>query len=1217
MNLIGIINYNQFFSPFYFNDLLAKEIKKTVDNWDKLDEKIKKLNKLGDLYFKVKNSKNNYDLSLNFKKEFISLLGYMPYSDYYQLNDEYKIPILSKSNNRDSNISLLIIDVNDESSDTIESLLDVKFKLDKSMSYEKIIDEYLFSHENNCKYIILISKDELIFLDKAKWFSKRYLKLNFDELFERKNTETAKTIYGLLHHDFLMNSELLTELDENSHKKAFEVSVDLKHSIRESIELLANEYLHYQRENSIDYEIADPAILTKETLRYMYRLLFLFYVESRSELDYIPNDEVYNKGYSIECLRDLELKELVSQEDRNGYFFHASIKLLFNMIYEGRSFNSYNAKGMDFFVLQPIKSDLFDPFNTKLLDSIKIRNFVWQEIIKNLSLTREKQDKKGRYRIYYGSLGINQLGAVYESLLSYKGFYAPETLYEVRSDSKKNKSSSSDDDLPVLESSYFITESELDNYTDNEKVYIDNKLKSYPKGSFIYRLAGRDRERSASYYTPEILTKNVVKYAIKELLGISNDGKISKSSKKIREVFVCEPAMGSAAFLNEAVNQLSEKYLEQKQKELGKKIDAKIYPIVLQQVKMYFADNNVFGVDLNDIAIELAEVSLWINALYGGGVERFIPYFRFQIYNGNSLIGARREVYDVNALSTSKSDDLWYNYQGTRDTKKLVNNKKKTNYKNIPEEQVTENITDQPDTSVYHFLLFYPEMANYDDKVIKNLQLNEFEYLKQWRQNIKTPYTQDEIQILLKFSSKLHELWVEFALHQEDMRIKTTDKLLIWGDEGYKEPTERDTPFVDNNRGKSSTSSTSLQDKNLVYHKERNSNNMAYSTLYKRLKFVLDYWCSLWFWPIEDAMLIPTKAQFFKDLAILLECHDNRIDDNIKKDLLSYNIDEEVIDSHIKNYGILNIDQEISKNPRFAVVDKVSKTNKFFHWELEFADIFARKGGFDLILGNPPWLKLEWSESGILGEYNPLLSIRKTSATQFANLRDELLATNPQLKTNYIREYTNTKAMINYLGSQVNYQVLQGQVNLYKCFIPLSWYLLVKNGIAGLLHPEGVYDDSKGVELRQQMYYKLKYHFQFQNEKILFEIGNRSKYSINIYHHNSNQKIDFYTLANLFMPQTIDDCFVHEGYGEVIGIKNDDNEWNIKGHKDRLVRITLTELQIFATLFSNNKISSTHINLPAIHCKSLLVILDKIANFSYKFINSNSFLLSTTIAQLL
>jgi superfamily I DNA/RNA helicase len=91
------------------------------------------------------------------------------------------------------------------------------------------------------------------------------------------------------------------------------------------------------------------------------------------------------------------------------------------------------------------------------------------------------------------------------------------------------------------------------------------KPKCYPKGSFIYRLAGRDREKSASYYTPESLTQCLVKYALKELLP-------GKSASEILGLKVCEPAMGSAAFLNEVVNQLAQAYLERRQQETGRSI---------------------------------------------------------------------------------------------------------------------------------------------------------------------------------------------------------------------------------------------------------------------------------------------------------------------------------------------------------------------------------------------------------------------------------------------------------------------------------------------------------------------------------------------------------------------------------------------------------------------------------------------------------------------
>ena len=105
------------------------------------------------------------------------------------------------------------------------------------------------------------------------------------------------------------------------------------------------------------------------------------------------------------------------------------------------------------------------------------------------------------------------------------------------------------------------------------------------------------------------MTKCLVKYALKELLK-------DKTADEILNLTICEPAMGSAAFLNEAINQLAEAYLNKKQEERGETIPYDQRFNELQKVKMFIADRNVYGVDLNPIAVELAEVSLWLNTIY-------------------------------------------------------------------------------------------------------------------------------------------------------------------------------------------------------------------------------------------------------------------------------------------------------------------------------------------------------------------------------------------------------------------------------------------------------------------------------------------------------------------------------------------------------------------------------------------------------------------------
>ena len=164
--------------------------------------------------------------------------------------------------------------------------------------------------------------------------------------------------------------------------------------------------------------------------------------------------------------------------------------------------------------------------------------------------------------------------------------------------------------------------------------------------------------------------------------------------------------MGSAAFLNEAVNQLAEAYLERKQAELKRRIPHEQYTTELQKTRMYIADRNVFGVDLNPIATELAEVSLWLNAIYGEPAEQAsrpsaarVPWFGYQLFAGNSLIGARREVFSASLLRKG-SKPAWYDDAPRR-----------------LDPQAPARKSDE----VYHFLLPDPGMANYTDKVAKQL----------------------------------------------------------------------------------------------------------------------------------------------------------------------------------------------------------------------------------------------------------------------------------------------------------------------------------------------------------------------------------------------------------------------------------------------------------------------------------------------------------------
>jgi len=847
---------------------------------------------------------------------------------------------------------------------------------------------------------------------------------------------------------------LLDNLDENSHKHAFSVSEDLKYALRESIELLGNETTQYLiKHGKVNYtgkNAIKPEELSRECLRYMYRLLFLFYIEARPELEYAPMKSMtYLKGYSLENLRDLEMIPLYSEEDKNGHYLNDSLNLLFKLIHKGYTARKHiDTRDIDDFSITQLDSHLFDPKRTPTLNKVVFTNLTLQRIIQLMSLSRPKKGKRSRRgRISYAQLGINQLGAVYEALLSYRGFFAHELLYEVK---KKGETPNE------LETGYFVNAEQFGQYDEDEKVTHTvyeggekkTRYKKFEKGSFIYRMAGRDREKSASYYTPEVLTHSLVKYALKELYKEKLEP-LKTANEKANAIInftVCEPAMGSAAFLNEAINQLSEQYLVYKQEAEDKRILQDEYTQELQRVKMYIADNNVYGVDLNPVAVELAEVSLWLNAISSNA---FVPWFGYQLFNGNSLIGARRQVFPAHQLT--------------------YKNSKTPSWLNLPPKRIMPN-EQREEHQVYHFLLGDNGMANYTDKVVKGLKGEEIKTINEWRKSFNKPWESEQKAQLQRISQKIDDLWQEHTRQRARERKLTTDKLPIWPEEINKLLQESKTH--------------NMADKDKLIQQAMTDG----SSSYQRLKMVMDYWCALWFWPIDSAEELPDREEYLFEIETLLDGY-------IQPELLEENPEQEsesTLESDQSsldlgepqqagfNFGhtepenanqtqLLTAKGTLNKKvifkhlPRLGLVDKLSQHYKYFHWELEFSDIFEQNGGFDMVLGNPPWLKVEWQEGGILGDANPLFVLRKFSATKMNQLREETFEQYPELQQSYFTEHGEAEGTQNFLNGLVNYPLLKGiQTNLYKCFLPQAWMVTNNEGVSGFLHPEGIYDDPKG-----------------------------------------------------------------------------------------------------------------------------------------------------------
>lgn len=210
-------------------------------------------------------------------------------------------------------------------------------------------------------------------------------------------------------------------------------------------------------------------------------------------------------------------------------------------------------------------------------------------------------------------------------------------------------------------------------------------------------------------------------------------------------------------------------------------------------------------------------------------------------------------------------------------------------------------------------------------------------------------------------------------------------------------------------------------------------------------------------------------------------------------------IEAEILDLY-SDIGEVDIPALRKQNPRLDLAARIAEQNKFMHWELEFADLFAERGGFDLIIGNPPWIKIEWNEQSVLSDTHPMFAVKKLSATQTTHKRAEALE-NTATRKMYFSEYEMLSGEQAFLNAVQNYADLKGQqTNLFKCFYRSLGRLAGKSGVTAFVHPEGVYDDPKGGALREKLYSRLRYHFQFANERKLFpEVDHHTQFSLNVY----------------------------------------------------------------------------------------------------------------------
>lgn len=1221
----GIEAVNDFYTPYYMKEYFPDEVKSASAPWKQLPPEERPVRLLKDMRQAFTEVVNNNENDLfpaervrNFIDGMLAALGYTQEGN--QTKDEglsdrisgKSVPVYYQVNDSDGAPRLQVLVSLSDSAEAgvLESPIEDGSGKDGT-SCEEYARMLLADFDEPARWILLMGLHQIALIDRRKWNDKKCMLFDLDEIFSRHQDHVYTAMAVLLRRDSLCPNKgdsLLDAFDNTSAKNAVEVSDNLRSALRECVEILGNEVIHdwtCNKGRSID-EI-DAGDLTVQALRYMYRLLFLLFIEAKPSLGYAPmKSDIYRTGYSLDSLRDIA-EQMRGRMDEAGdsTYLADTLRRLDDLVFNGYPKADEDFKGLAgeeainaVFMVPPLKAHIFDPERTALIEHAALRDSVMLRIIDLMSVTKTGKGVKRRQRISYAALGISQMGAVYEALLSYRGFIAKEKLYEV----KRAK-----DSYDPLKVGYFVPERELDNYSENERVRYPDKsphageLRTYEPGTFIYRLAGRERETSASFYTPDGLAQCLVKYALKEI-----EPRIHQATD-ILSLKICEPAMGSATFLNETINQLATMYLNRREKERvaeeGQKaaIPAERRQAELQKVKMYIADHNIYGIDLNPVAVELGEVSLWLNTICEGS---FVPWFGTQLQCGNSLIGGRRVGYLESDLSSKTKNRHWYEVE----PKHIGFNRSSSSVKRV-----------------YQFLTGDPDMCKYDDKIVKSIESEHLETIKAWKKNFaKKPYSQTEIGLMRSLSKTIDELWRGQIKARQQLEKATQDDLIIYG---FDANASKKTAKALENQQKHGQGSLGIENEyfrgnnltirekdemlRIAYHSEKAENASEYA----RLKLAMDYWCSLWFWPIDQANLLPTRSQYLTEMSLILtgEIPQEEGFTLTSMDNGQPTFDDAMDDSHERDYiydNIVDLD-ELCKGDgepaqRLRLVKEIAKKQRFFHWELEFADVF-KDGGFDFMVGNPPWVNVQWSETDAVSDADPYFAIHRLTASDLSKRMGELLK-DARMRTTYLQEYTNIAGALAFYGSIGNYPLLQGRINLFRCFLPNAWYYTRKHdGVSAFVHPDELYGDTRAGVLREQMYRRLRYHFQFINERKLFAgVDHHTSFSLNVYRNPAKDSSlpCFDSIWNLYDPKTIDECYASDGTGAIPGVKNEQGEWNTRGHKSRVISISQDELSMFSRLVGNGESNGwAQAPMVGMHATELLSALEKMSEIPWTLRN--------------
>lgn len=409
----------------------------------------------------------------------------------------------------------------------------------------------------------------------------------------------------------------------------------------------------------------NPDVIYRALLTVILRLVFLLFAEER---DMLPEDGTFLRYYSLaglfNRLRDDAALYPDTMDQRYGAW--AQLLVLFRMVHDGAVADSMH--------LPKRHGVLFDPERFPFLEGRK-KGDAWTRgdrleapLVPDGTIYRalEKLLILDGERISYRALDVEQIGSVYETMMGFRLEITTGRTVAIKAAKKHGAPTAiSVEDLfaePSEKRGKWLLEQTGRKITENVGRTIEQSKRIeelhaallpvidraatpdlLPKGAMVLQ-PSEERRRSGSHYTPRALTEPIVRTTLQPILDrLKGPAGQPPRADQILDLKVCDPAMGSGAFLVEACRQLGDAMLESWRAHGGKPtIPADEDEVVF--ARRLVAQRCLYGVDRNPVAVDLAKVSLWLITL---AREHPLTFLDHALRHGDSLVGLTRKQIEA------------------------------------------------------------------------------------------------------------------------------------------------------------------------------------------------------------------------------------------------------------------------------------------------------------------------------------------------------------------------------------------------------------------------------------------------------------------------------------------------------------------------------------------------------------------------------------------